>query len=147
MFYSWLVLSQALTAQLPAEITGIVVNVLDQWVARPGDGFLSYTVAKAGLAALTRMLALSLAPRVRVNAIAPGPVLRGRRQSEAHFQAMVAESLLGRATTPAELCGAIAFIIASPALTGQCLFLDAGHGLATAPSAPRNRAGAAVPGR
>lgn len=127
-----LVLSQRFAAQLPAAATGNIVNILDQWVARPTASFVSYTIAKSALGSLTRILALKLAPRVRVNAVAPGPVLRGRRQSEAHFQAMVGNTLLQRATPPAELCQAVAFIVASPALTGQCLWLDGGYSLAAA---------------
>ena len=122
-------LSQRFAAQVPAGVSGVVVNILDQWVARPSAAFLSYTVAKSALHNATRMLALGLAPRVRVNAIAPGPVLRGRRQSKAHFAGMLAETLLGQATDPVELCEAIAFIVASPALTGQCLLLDNGYAL------------------
>ena len=122
-------LSQGFAARLPAGAGGVVVNILDQWVARPSAGFLSYTIAKSALHDATRMLALALAPRARVNAIAPGPVLRGRRQSEGHFAGMLAETLLGRATDPVELCEAVAFIVASPALTGQCLLLDNGYAL------------------
>src|SRR5690606_34519756 len=76
-----LVLSQAFAAQLPAGEQGSIINIIDQRVLKPNPQFLSYSVSKAGLHWLTTTLAQGMAPRIRVNAVGPGPVLRGARQS------------------------------------------------------------------
>jgi NAD(P)-dependent dehydrogenase (short-subunit alcohol dehydrogenase family) len=131
------VLIQALARQLPQGAHGNVINMLDQRVWNLTPYFLSYTVAKAGLWTLTRTLALALAPRIRVNGIGPGPTLPSPRQSDAQFRAQWAKMPLGRGTTPAELCRAVRFILASPSLTGQMIALDGGQHLGWAVP-PRN---------
>jgi len=75
------VLSQAFAQQLPEEIDGNIINMLDQRAWKLTPYFLSYTVAKTGLWTLTQTLALALAPRIRVNGIEPGPTLPSERQS------------------------------------------------------------------
>ncbi len=124
-----LVLIQAFARQLPEGAAGNVINMIDQRVWNPGPGFLSYTVSKAGLWTLTRTLALALAPRVRVNGIGPGPALPSRRQTDAAFAAHCARLPLGRGTTPEEICDAVRFILAAPAMTGQMIALDGGEHL------------------
>lgn len=131
------VLIQALARQLPQGAHGNVINMLDQRVWNLTPYFLSYTVAKAGLWTLTRTLALALAPHIRVNGIGPGPTLPSPRQSEAQFHAQWTKMPLGRGTTPAELCRAVRFILASPGLTGQMIALDGGQHLGWAVP-PRN---------
>jgi NAD(P)-dependent dehydrogenase (short-subunit alcohol dehydrogenase family) len=83
---------------------------------------------------LTRSLALALAPGVRVNAIGPGPTLASTRQSESQFAAQCAATPLGRGTTPEEICDAVRFILAAPAMTGQMIALDGGQHLDWAPA-------------
>jgi NAD(P)-dependent dehydrogenase (short-subunit alcohol dehydrogenase family) len=124
-----LVLSQAFAAQLPADQSGAVVNMLDERVWKLTPYFLSYTVAKCGLWTLTQTLALALAPRIRVNGVGPGPTLPSPRQSEAQFRAQWDSMPLKRGTTPAEICRAVRFILESPALTGQMIALDGGQHL------------------
>ena len=124
-----LVLTQGFARHLPTDAAGCVVNLLDQRVWNLTPYFLSYTVSKSALWTLTRTLALALAPRVRVNAIGPGPTLRNERQSEEHFAAQCERVPLGRGTTPAEICAAVRFILDAPALTGQMLALDGGEHL------------------
>ncbi len=109
---------------------GNIINLLDQRVWKLTPQFLSYTVSKAGLWTLTRTLAQALAPDIRVNAIGPGPTLKSRRQSEAHFEAQVKNLPLARATSPEEICRAVRFILETPSLTGQMLALDGGQHLA-----------------
>ncbi|MBV1696563.1 MAG: SDR family oxidoreductase, partial [Hyphomicrobiales bacterium] len=109
---------------------GVVVNILDQRVWKPTPHYLSYATSKAALWEATRMLAQGLAPRVRVNAIAPGPTLKNESQSDADFAAQARATILGRGTTPAEIAAAIRFILDAPALTGQMIALDGGQHLA-----------------
>jgi len=123
------VLIQDFARQLPATAEGAVVNLLDQRVWNLTPYFTSYTVSKVGLWALTQSLALALAPRIRVNAIGPGPTLPSSRQSDAQFRDQCNRLPLRRGTTPAEICRAVYFLLASPAVTGQMVALDGGQHL------------------
>lgn len=107
---------------------GLVVNITDFKLAgRPDPAFLSYTVAKAGLAALTELLAVALAPRgVRVVAIAPGYTLPGGKQTDESFAAAFHSAPLGAGPGIADLARALSFAIDSPALTGCTLPVDGG---------------------
>jgi NAD(P)-dependent dehydrogenase (short-subunit alcohol dehydrogenase family) len=107
-----------------------VVNVIDQRVLKPTPEFATYTIAKMGLWALTRTAAQGLAPDIRVNAIGPGPTLRGVRQSDAHFAAQRQATILGRGGDPDEIAAAMAFILDAPSMTGQLLAIDGGQHLA-----------------
>jgi NAD(P)-dependent dehydrogenase (short-subunit alcohol dehydrogenase family) len=127
-----LVLVQAFAAALPDDTAGNVVNIIDQRVWNLTPYFLSYTVSKAGLWTLTQTLALALAPRIRVNAIGPGPTLRSPRQTEEQFAQHWGSLPLRRPTDPGEIAEAVRFIVSAPALTGQMLALDAGEHLAWA---------------
>ncbi len=123
-------LSQAFAAGLPATVHGNIVNIIDQRVWRLTPQFFSYTIAKAALWTATQTMAQALAPRIRVNAIGPGPVLRSIHQSAADFGAEVSATLLGIGTSPAEIAAAIRFILDAPAMTGQMIALDGGQHLA-----------------
>jgi NAD(P)-dependent dehydrogenase (short-subunit alcohol dehydrogenase family) len=124
-----LVLTQALLAGLPADGTADVVNLIDERVLNLSPHYTSYTVAKAGLWALTRHLALALAPRVRVNAIAPGPVLPHAAMSEEEFAALCRATPLGRGPGVEEICRALRLILEAPSMTGQMITLDGGRHL------------------
>jgi NAD(P)-dependent dehydrogenase (short-subunit alcohol dehydrogenase family) len=123
------VLVQALAGALPEGVDGNVVNVIDQRVWNPTPYFTTYTLSKAGLWTLTRTLALALAPRIRVNAIGPGPTLPSRRQTEEQFARQWRGVPLRRCTGLDEICAAVRFILAAPALTGQMIALDGGQHL------------------
>jgi NAD(P)-dependent dehydrogenase (short-subunit alcohol dehydrogenase family) len=123
------VLTQAVVAALPHDREANIVNLLDQRVWRLTPHFTSYTVSKFGLWGLTQSLALALAPRVRVNAIGPGPALPSPRQTDAQFAAQGARLPLGSGTTPDEICAALRFILATRSLTGQMIALDGGQHL------------------
>jgi len=126
------VLTQAMAQMLPAECNGVVVNMLDQRVWNLTPHFLSYTVSKSGLWTLTRTLALALAPRIRVNAIGPGPTLANQRQSEEQFRRQYESLPLRAPTDPDEICAAVQFIISATSMTGQMIALDGGQHLAWA---------------
>ena len=123
------VLSQAFARGLPDGADGNIVNMLDQRVWKLTPYFMSYTVAKMGLWTLTRTMALALAPRIRVNAIGPGPTLPSPRQSDEHFAAQSAAMPLGHGATPDEIAAATLYILSSPSMTGQMIALDGGEHL------------------
>ncbi len=122
-------LAQAFAAGLPPTAHGNIINIIDQRVWRLTPHFFSYTAAKAALWAVTQTMAQALAPRIRVNAIGPGPVMRSIHQSAADFEAEVQGTILGVGTEPAEIAAAIRFILDAPAMTGQMIALDGGQHL------------------
>jgi len=124
-----LVLSQAFARQLPDDVEGNIVNMLDQRVWKLTPYFLSYTVAKTGLWTLTQTLALALAPRIRVNGIGPGPTLPSERQSDEQFRLQQAAVPLKRGPALDEIAATVRYILATPSLTGQMIALDGGEHL------------------
>ena len=127
------VLMQHFARALPAEAEGVVINLLDQRVWSLTPHFVSYTVAKAGLWALTQSMALALAPRIRVLGIGPGPALPSPRQSAAQFARQAASVPLGHGTTPEEIAEAVLALLRLPSVTGQMLALDGGQHLNWSP--------------
>lgn len=123
------VLIQDFASQLPADFGGVVINLLDERVWNLTPYFVSYTVSKMGLWALTRTLAMALAPRIRVNAIGPGPALPNSRQTPEQFLDRCRAMPLRRGTSPHELAAAMRFILEAPAMTGQMIALDGGEHL------------------
>jgi NAD(P)-dependent dehydrogenase (short-subunit alcohol dehydrogenase family) len=107
-----------------------VINMIDQRVAKLTPEFSSYTVAKMGLWALTRTAAQGLAPDVRVNAIGPGPTLKGARQTTEHFTKQRAATILQRGADAGEVCAALGYFLDAKAVTGQILMVDGGQHLA-----------------
>lgn len=122
-------LARALFLHLPPEVEGNVINIIDQRVWKLTPDFFSYTLSKAGLWTATRTLAQALAPRVRVNAIAPGPVLKSVHQTDAEFAAEAQSTLMKRGPTTAEIASAVRFILEAPTMTGQMIALDGGQHL------------------
>ena len=129
------VLIQDFARALPDGAEGAVINMIDQRVWSLTPHFVSYTLSKAGLWTLTRTMALALAPRIRVNAIGPGPALPSPRQTEAKFAQQCAQLPLRRGTSPGEVARAVLAILALPSLTGQMLALDGGQHMQWSPAA------------
>jgi NAD(P)-dependent dehydrogenase (short-subunit alcohol dehydrogenase family) len=123
-------LSRAFAAALPAGESGNIINIVDQRVWKPTPNFFSYAASKTALWGVTRTLAQALAPRIRVNAIGPGPVLKSAHQTDEEFCRQCEATILGRGTTPEEVAAAIQFILNAPAMTGQMIALDGGQHLA-----------------
>ena len=123
------VLMQAFARSLPADAQGVVINLLDQRVWSMTPNFVAYTLSKYGLWGLTQSMALAMAPRIRVNAIGPGPALPRVRQPDAQFAAQCARLPLRHGTDPDEIGRAVLAILALPGLTGQMLALDGGQHL------------------
>jgi NAD(P)-dependent dehydrogenase (short-subunit alcohol dehydrogenase family) len=107
-----------------------VVNILDQRVLHPNPQFFSYTLAKTALHTATRTLAQGLAPRIRVNGVAPGPTLPSIHQDEALFAAEVAGVALQRPSAPEDIAAAVVYLASSRAVTGQVIAVDGGQHLA-----------------
>jgi NAD(P)-dependent dehydrogenase (short-subunit alcohol dehydrogenase family) len=128
------VLAQAFAHALPPGAEGAVINMLDERVWSLTPHFVSYTVSKAGLWALTQSLALAFAPRIRVNAIGPGPALPSPRQSPEQFARQCAATPLRRGTNPDEVARAALAILALPSMTGQMIALDGGQHLQWSPA-------------
>ncbi len=122
-------LAQAFAAQLPHGVNGNIVNIIDQRVWKLNPTFFSYTASKSALWTVTRTLAQSLAPSIRVNAIGPGPALPNVRMNEEDFAKQSRLTLLQRGTSPEEISSALEFILSAPALTGQMIVLDGGQHL------------------
>ena len=132
------VLTQAMAADVPEAqpdendepvAQGLVVNMIDQRVRKLTPEFMTYTLAKMGLWAFTRTAAQALAPRIRVNAIGPGPTLQGHRQSDTHFQRQRRATILQRGANESDVIAALRFFLDSPSVTGQLLCTDGGQHL------------------
>jgi len=131
------VLMQQFAAQAPgADRSGpeprarsMVLNMIDQRVLKPTPEFMTYSLAKAALWSLTRTAAQALAPEIRVNAIGPGPTLRGARQSDSHFAGQRAATILERGADAEDICAALGYFLDAPAVTGQILCVDGGQHL------------------
>ncbi|MFO8125462.1 SDR family oxidoreductase [Yoonia sp.] len=133
------VLTQNFAAQVPDPdmddhgepvAKGLVINMLDQRIHKLTPEFMSYTIAKMGLWAMTRTTAQALAPRVRVNGVGPGPTLQGHRQSKDHFERQRAATVLKRGANLSDITAALGYFLDAPAVTGQMIAVDGGQHLA-----------------
>ena len=125
-----ILLAQALHAHVTARASsGVVVNLLDQKLWNQNPDFLSYTLSKAALEAANTMLALALAPALRVVGVAPGLTLTSDYLTPEKFQALHKLSPLGRSSTPEDVCSAVQFALDNRSLTGTTLLVDGGQHL------------------
>ncbi|CAN5181832.1 SDR family oxidoreductase [soil metagenome] len=122
-------LAQALAAQLPEGVERNVVNLLDQRIWRPTPRYYSYQISKSALLTATETLAQALAPRIRVNGIAPGPTLPNVRQSPERYRRQVDAILLRRAPELAEFGRTVRYLVETRSITGQVIALDGGQRL------------------
>jgi 3-oxoacyl-[acyl-carrier protein] reductase/pteridine reductase len=109
---------------------GAMVNIIDLSAWKPFAGYIAHSVGKSGLLALTRQLALELAPTISVNAVAPGPVLPPPDYTQAQIDRLAARTLKGRWGTVQDVAGAVRFLIESDYITGEVLVVDGGERLA-----------------
>ncbi len=122
-------LSRLFADALPAGEHGLIVNMIDQRVWKLSPRFFSYTLSKSALWTATQTMAQALAPRIRVNAIGPGPTLQGERQTEADFQRQVQGVILKREAGLAEFGATIRYLWEASSVTGQLIALDGGQHL------------------
>ena len=106
-----------------------IINIVDQRVFKLTPYFLSYTLSKTGLYTLTKTSAMSLAPNIRVNGIAPGPTVKNKRQSANNFKKQYLSTLLKKSVDTKEISSAIKFLITNKSITGQVIAIDSGQNL------------------
>ncbi|HEX8168296.1 MAG TPA: SDR family oxidoreductase [Beijerinckiaceae bacterium] len=123
-------LASDFAGQLPDGAEGAIVNVIDQRVLKPTPRFLSYTLSKSALFTATQTMAQALAPRIRVNAVGPGPTLASRRQKRDDFARQGASVPLGHGPSPEEIAEAVLFLATARSVTGQMIAVDGGQHLA-----------------
>ena len=122
-------LSRAFADALPDGAEGVIVNLLDQKLVNPNPDFLSYTLSKYGLSGLTTTLAMALAPRIRVCGVAPGLTLPSADQRPEQFAAVHGRTPLGRGATVDDIAGAVRYLVAADAVTGEVVMVDGGQHL------------------
>ncbi len=122
-------LSRAFAEALPTKAEGLIVNILDQRIRNLTPNYLSYSVSKAGLWAATRVLALSLAPQIRVNAIGPGPTLASESEGERGFRRERERLPLTGVPDPSDVASVLLYLVEARAVTGQIIFPDGGQHL------------------
>jgi len=106
-----------------------IINIIDQRVFKLTPFFFSYTLSKAGLYTLTKTSAMSLAPNIRVNGIAPGPTIKNKRQTDKLFKKQYLATPLRQQVNVEEICNAVDFFIKNSSITGQVLAVDSGQNL------------------
>ena len=122
-------LSQAFARQIGPQQCGQIVNIADWRACRPVPGHLAYTVAKAGLITATRLLARELAPRIRVNAIAPGAILPPPGEPDAYLDRLAERIPLRRTGGPDDVADALVYLLRSDFTTGEVLHVTGGEEL------------------
>lgn len=121
------ILSAEFVKLKPADDEGVIINIIDQRVLRPNPQYFSYTLSKMTLWAMTRTLAQTFAPQVRVNAVGPGPTLPNHMEGDEGFLREVAHVPLQRAVNPSEIADAVSYLVAARNVTGQMIAVDAGQ--------------------
>ena len=106
-----------------------IINIIDQRVFKLTPYFFSYTLSKTGLYTLTKTSAMSLAPSIRVNGIAPGPTIKNQRQTDKHFRKQYLSTPLKKQVDVNEICNAVDFFIKNRSITGQVIAIDSGQNL------------------
>jgi len=109
---------------------GNIINIIDQRVFKLTPFFFSYTLSKSGLQTLTKTSAMSLAPNIRVNGIAPGPTIKNKRQTEKHFKKQYKSLILKKKVDPENICETVKYFINNDNITGQIISVDGGQSIA-----------------
>lgn len=123
------VLAGAMANRLPPGAEGAIINIIDQRVWRPTPQYYSYTLSKSALLTATKTMAQALAPRIRVNAVGPGPTFANLHDGEERFQMEAAGTLLGHAVEPQEIADAVSWLAGARSVTGQMVAVDSGQHL------------------
>ncbi|MBC6402319.1 MAG: SDR family oxidoreductase [Hyphomonadaceae bacterium] len=127
--YAGIRLARCMAQNLPDDMHGNIINMIDQLVLKPGPDYFTYSLSKAGLFWATKTLAQSLAPRIRVNAVGPGPTLKNLHQTDREFDAEKSSTLLGLGSPPDGLLQAVLYLLSAESVTGQMIAVDGGQHL------------------
>jgi len=123
-------LARDFAAQVPAHQEAAIINIIDQRVWRLNPLFFSYTLSKSALWSATQTMAQAFAPRIRVNAVGPGPTLANHMQGADSFAREALATPLARAIDPTEIANAVCFLAQARGVTGQMIAVDGGQHLA-----------------
>jgi len=123
------ILTKQFAKQAPKKAISNIVNIIDQRIFNLTPFFMSYTISKSGLQTLTKTMAMRLGPNIKINAIAPGPTIKSKRQSSRHFRDQVRSTLLKKSVRSEDICATVEFLINNNSITGQIIAVDSGQNL------------------
>ena len=123
------ILTKQFAKQASKKSVSNIVNIIDQRIFKLTPFFMSYTISKSGLQTLTKTMAMRLGPNIKVNAIAPGPTIKSKRQTDKHFRNQVRSTLLKKSVRLEDICNTVEFLINNNSITGQILAVDSGQNL------------------
>jgi len=123
------ILTKQFAKQASKKTISNIINIIDQRIFNLTPFFMSYTISKSGLQTLTKTMAMRLGPNIKVNAIAPGPTVKSKRQTERHFRNQVKSTLLKKSVRLEDICDTVEFLINNSSITGQIVAVDSGQNL------------------
>jgi len=125
------ILTKEFAKQASKKTVSNIINIIDQRIFNLTPFFMSYTISKSGLQTLTETMAMRLGPNIKVNAIAPGPTIKSKRQTDKHFRNQVRSTLLKKSVKAEDICNAVEFLISNNSITGQIIAVDSGQNLSS----------------
>jgi len=123
------ILTKQFAKQASKKTVSNIINIIDQRIFNLTPFFMSYTISKSGLQTLTKTMAMRLGPNIKVNAIAPGPTIKSKRQTDRHFRNQVKSTLLKKSIQLEDICDTVEFLINNNSITGQIVAVDSGQNL------------------
>ena len=123
------ILIKEFAKQASKKTTSNIINIIDQRIFNLTPFFMSYTISKRGLQTLTKTMAMRLGPNIKVNAIAPGPTIKRKRQTDRHFKKQVRSTLLKKSVRSEDICDTVEFLVNNNSVTGQIIAVDSGQNL------------------
>ena len=123
------ILTKQFAKQASKKNVSDIINIIDQRIFNLTPFFMSYTISKSGLQTLTKTMAMRLGPNIKVNAIAPGPTIKSKRQTERHFRNQIKSTLLKKSVRTEDICDTVEFLVNNNSVTGQIITVDSGQNL------------------
>ena len=123
------ILTKQFAKQASKKTVSNIINIIDQRIFNLTPFFMSYTISKSGLQTLTKTMAMRLGPNIKVNAIAPGPTIKSKRQTDKHFRNQVRSTILKKPVRSEDICDTVEFLINNNSVTGQIIAVDSGQNL------------------
>jgi len=124
-----IILTKQFAKQAPKKNVSNIINIIDQRIFNLTSFFMSYTISKSGLQTLTKTMAMRLGPNIKVNAIAPGPTIKSKMQTDRHFRNQVKSTLLKKSVQLEDICDTVEFLLNNSSITGQIIAVDSGQNL------------------